>query len=70
MLVTEITVSVGSTINLGDYNSGRLDFVAKATLDDPVEPNSVEFRAAFKELSTRVNKSLRRAEAELYPETK
>lgn len=68
MKVTEITVSVGTTINLGNFNSGRLDFTAKATLDEPVEPNSAEFRAAFRELTVKTNRSLTKAVNTLYPD--
>ena len=69
MRVTEITVTMGKTISLGDFQFGRADFTTKATLDEPLEPGSAEFRAAFKELSARTNKAMLRSLAEIYPET-
>ena len=68
VMVTEVTVSFGETINLGDFNSGRLDISSKAKLEYPAEAGSAEHRAAMGTLAISVRKALRRLIKETYPD--
>lgn len=68
MKITEVTATVGLTVNLGDFNFVRMDFTGKATLDEPVTPNSPDLHEANKELATALNKSLRKTIRGLYPD--
>jgi hypothetical protein len=68
LLVTEITVTIGVTRNLGDYESLRFDLSSKATLSEPVTVDSREYRQAHRELVTAVEAMVHKTEAQLLPD--
>ena len=41
MKITELTVSAGRTVNLGNFESLRVDVSARATVDENDDPNAL-----------------------------
>ena len=49
-MITEIMVTVGRTVNLGNYESARFEVTLKDSLDEPVPSESKHTRAKTREL--------------------
>ena len=62
MKITEITIGVSRTFNLGDYNSLRVEASASASVED-----SVDMDSARATLLAEVRETLRRAYVEFKP---
>jgi hypothetical protein len=62
MKVTEITVTIGATVSVGkQYEFARIDISNRATLDEPTDVDSKEYRAAHRKLVTSVDDMLTKA---------
>lgn len=62
MRIKEISVSIGRTHNLGNYESGRIDVSMKADVEQGESPDEVVSKLAAKvhvALEARTQKSLR-----------
>ena len=65
MKLTEITIGVSRTFNLGDYNSLRVEASATASVED-----TVDLEAARATLLAEVRETLRRTYMEFKPPPK
>ena len=65
MKITEITIGVSRTFNLGDYNSLRVEASASASVED-----SVDMDSARATLLAEVRETLRRTYLEFKPAKK
>ena len=68
ILVEEITVAIGVTRNIGNFESVRIDISNRAKLPEPVEVGSKAYKMAHKELVASVEEMVQRTENQLLPD--
>lgn len=66
--VSEISVSIGITQSIGQYEFARVDIMNKATLDEPLEVGSKEYRLAHRDLTVAVEGMVNKALAQVVPD--
>ncbi len=67
MKVDQITVSIGITRNLGNFESARLDLTNRFVLDAPLDIDSKEYRMAHRKAVTCVQQMAEKAESIVVP---
>lgn len=67
VLVNEISITLGVTRSIGQFEFARVDITNRATID-PCEPGSREYRAAHKELLDAAENIFAKVEAQVIPE--
>jgi len=60
--VSKITMTIGVTRNLGDFNSVRIDVGGEVLLDEPLDTTSPDYLSECKELRAALRDQVSRTE--------